>query len=98
MLPDDRDQPMVFLGGKDYVGLFQDLTAGSADKRIIVYNSANAPGGAPGCRTVRFNTTTRTKLALRVREGADCWHRGSAAVTRTSRPAPLETAGRSLCS
>ena len=60
MLPDDRDQPMVFLGGKDYVGLFQDLTAGSADKRIIVYNSANAPGGAPGCRCVRFETTTRT--------------------------------------
>lgn len=59
MLPDDRDQPIVFLGGKDYVGLFRELTTASAGKRIILYNSNNAPA-APDCCGVRFETTTRT--------------------------------------
>ena len=64
MLPDDRDQPIVFLGGKDYIGLFQTLTRDSASKRVIFYNAANAPG-APGCRCVRFATTMRTNWHYR---------------------------------
>ena len=52
----DRAQPVVFLGGRDYVGLFQALTAGSASKRIIFYNLTRAPT-APDCSCVRFKTT-----------------------------------------
>lgn len=59
MLPTETVGPIVFLGGKDYVGLFQALTAGSAGKRIVFYNSALAPV-ARGCTLVRFETTTRT--------------------------------------
>lgn len=59
MPPDDREQPVVFLGGRDYVGLFRALTRGSAGKRIVFYNSANAPD-VTDCRCVRFKTTTRT--------------------------------------
>ena len=59
MLPDDCPHPVVFLGGKDYVGLFQSLTAGVARKRVIFYNSDHAPQ-ARGCCCVRFETTTRT--------------------------------------
>ena len=59
MLPTHRVDPIVFLGGKDYVGLFQSLTAGSAGTRIIFFNSERAPR-APDCRCIRFETTTRT--------------------------------------
>ena len=59
MLPDDRDGPIVFLGGKDYVALFRELTAGSTSERIIFYNSKDAPD-AGDCRLVRFETSTRT--------------------------------------
>ncbi len=59
MLPDDRDRPIVFLGGTDYVALFRELTAGSTSERIIFYNSKNAPD-AGDCRLVRFETSTRT--------------------------------------
>ena len=59
MLAADQAKPTVFLGGKDYVGLFQALTADSAGMRIIFYNSATAPT-APDCHCIRFETTTRT--------------------------------------
>ena len=59
MLPPDRAGPIVFLGGKDYVGLFARLTEGASGKRIAFYNSSHAPT-APGCDRVRFETKTRT--------------------------------------
>lgn len=50
---------LVFLGGKDYLALFCALTAKSKGERIVIYNSGTPPA-APGCRTVRYATTTRT--------------------------------------
>ena len=63
MLPADRTGPIVFLGGKDYVPLFSRLTEGAKSERIVFYryggNSDNPPP-APGCRLLRFETSTRT--------------------------------------
>ena len=63
MLPADRTGPIVFLGGKDYVPLFCRLTEGAESERIVFYcyseNSDNPPV-APGCRLLRFETSTRT--------------------------------------
>lgn len=59
MMPARGTGPIVFLGGRDYAGLFQTLTAGAVDRRIVFYNSACAPA-VPGCRCIRFKTTTRT--------------------------------------
>ena len=59
MLSGDRIEPVVFLGGKDYVPLFQTVTESIRGTRIIFYNSAEAPD-APGCVRVRFETRTRT--------------------------------------
>lgn len=59
MIPTEPVGPVVFLGGKDYVGLFQALTTGSGTKRVVYYNSDVAPV-ARGCSCIRFETTTRT--------------------------------------
>ena len=63
MLPADRIGPVVFLGGKDYVPLFCRLAEGAKSERIVFYsysgNSDNPPA-APGCRLLRFETSTRT--------------------------------------
>jgi hypothetical protein len=59
MLPADTNEPIVFLGGKDYLPLFLRLTAHVSSLRTIFYNSLNAPD-APDCRLVRFETKTKT--------------------------------------
>ena len=59
MLPDDIAKPVVFFGGKDYVGLFCELTRRVQGPRFVFYNSNTAPK-APGCQTKKFNTNTRT--------------------------------------
>lgn len=59
MLPPGTDEQVLFLGGKDYLPLFTRLTAPLRSERIVFYNSATVPD-APGCRLVRFPTTTRT--------------------------------------
>lgn len=59
MLPADTNEPIVFLGGKDYLPLFLRLTAHVSSLRTIFYNSVNAPD-APDCRLVRFETKTKT--------------------------------------
>ena len=59
MLPTERTESVVFLGGKAYVDLFCTLTAASAARRFVLYNS-DFPPTAPGCRCVRFETRTRT--------------------------------------
>ena len=43
MLPAKGMGPIVFLGGKDYVPLFQALTAAYGGERIVFYNSRFAP-------------------------------------------------------
>ena len=63
MLPSDRTDPIVFLGGKDYIPLFCCLTEDAKSERIVFYrcdgNSDNPPD-APGCNLRCFETSTRT--------------------------------------
>lgn len=58
-LPDTTSEPVVFLGGKDYVSLFCDLTRDVQAERTIFYNSQNPPR-APACNLQLFETRTRT--------------------------------------
>jgi hypothetical protein len=58
-LPTTSTDEIVFLGGKDYVPLFCELTSGVAGERVVFYNS-DTPPRAPGCILERFHTTTRT--------------------------------------
>lgn len=66
MLFDSRDDDVCFLGGKDYLPLFCDLTSNYSGKRIVYYNSNLRPI-VHGCQAVRFETATRTN-----------WHYGCA--------------------
>jgi hypothetical protein len=59
MLPDDTEEEIVFFGGKDYIPLFCALTGRMRGKRKIFHSAAQAPQ-APGCVSVKFETTTRT--------------------------------------
>ena len=59
LLPTDSDESLLFLGGKDYLHLFDRLTARVRGKRIVLFNSATTPR-MPGCDLLRFVTTTRT--------------------------------------
>jgi hypothetical protein len=52
-------EPIVFLGGKDYLGLFSSLTSTLRAERQVFYNSATTPS-VPGCRLQRYETTLRT--------------------------------------
>lgn len=59
MLPMATEEPITFLGGKDYVPLFCSLTIAAKGKRTAFYNSAKSPE-AIGCTLERFPTSTRT--------------------------------------
>jgi hypothetical protein len=59
MLSDDND-PIVFVGGKDYLPLFSNLTARLHAPKIVFYNSGEAPNLAEGFEAIRYPTTTRT--------------------------------------
>ena len=59
MLPKRVVEPIVFLGGKDYVPLFCSLTKDAGVERIVYFNSKEPPQ-APHCECIRFKTTTRT--------------------------------------
>jgi hypothetical protein len=58
-LPPESDEPILFLGGKDYVPLFSAITREHKGQRIIFYNS-DIPQTAPGCLLQRYLTSTRT--------------------------------------
>jgi hypothetical protein len=58
LLPDDGD-PMLFLGGKDYVPLFSELVRGLRGPKTVFFNSARPPDLPSGFRAVRFETSTR---------------------------------------
>lgn len=59
MLPKATEEPVTFVGGKDYVELFCRLTAAVKGERTVFYNSARPPA-AIGCALKRFDTSTRT--------------------------------------
>ncbi len=59
MLPDDTTKQVVFLGGKDYVDLFCELTGRVQGPRHVLYNAKNVPK-APGCQTSKFHTNIKT--------------------------------------
>jgi hypothetical protein len=59
MIPASNTDPIVCFASKDYVPLFAALTHSLQSDKLVFYNSAMPPA-APGCRLVRFNTTTRT--------------------------------------
>jgi hypothetical protein len=59
MLPSTICEPIIFLGGKDYVELFCNLTNSVRAERTIFYNSASPPT-APDCILKRYMTKTRT--------------------------------------
>jgi hypothetical protein len=59
MLPGPTPEPIVFLGGKDYLPLFARLTQPISSRKVVFYNSAVEPI-ASGCLMRRFETTTRT--------------------------------------
>jgi hypothetical protein len=53
LLPQDKDDHVVFFGGKDYLPLFCELTAGIRGARTVFYNSAT-PLEAAGCNLVAW--------------------------------------------
>jgi len=55
MLPDNTSQPVVFLGGKDYVQLFCTLTSHVKARRVIVHKTEKPPD-APGCTLKQYHT------------------------------------------
>jgi hypothetical protein len=59
MLPSETEDQVVFLGGKDYLPLFCNLTARICSTPVAFYNSAKSPR-AKRCHLKRFETTTRT--------------------------------------
>jgi hypothetical protein len=59
MLPDDGE-PLVFLGGKDYLPLFCTLTAGLAGLKTVFFRQAQEPRLPTGFQAVRYRTATRT--------------------------------------
>ena len=58
MLPKDASHPIHFVGGRDYVPLFLELTAETDAERVI--HHVGSPPPAPNCRFRRFETTRRT--------------------------------------
>ena len=57
--PTKTEEPIVFLGGKDYAHLFSVLTAEATAPRYLFHKSKEPPD-APGCQFRRYETTTRT--------------------------------------
>ena len=59
MPPDDTAKPVVFFGGKDYVGLFCELSRRVKGPRYAFYNATNPPD-APGVQLRRFESKMKT--------------------------------------
>ena len=59
MLPPETGDQVVFLGGKDYLPLFCNLTARIRSTPVAFYNSTKLPS-AKRCHLKRFETTTMT--------------------------------------
>jgi hypothetical protein len=59
MLADNTEDDVVFIGGKDYLPLFFELTSSVRGTRTVFYRSAKPPQ-AQGCKLTRFQTAART--------------------------------------
>ena len=59
MIPDDGED-IVFLGGKDYLPLFQRLSKDLKAQKKVFFNTRSAPSLAKGFVAERFPTTIRT--------------------------------------
>jgi hypothetical protein len=59
MIPAETSDPIVCFASKEYVPLFAELTRAVHTEKAVFYNAA-VPPPAPGCRLIRFETTTRT--------------------------------------
>jgi hypothetical protein len=59
MLPDDEGL-IAFVGGKDYLPLFAELTAPLGAGKVVFFNSRTPPKLPHGFQTIRYRTTTRT--------------------------------------
>jgi hypothetical protein len=59
MIPDGVKDEILFIGGKDYLPLFCQLTNKAEGKRVVFFNSANVPR-LEGCVFKRFETRTQT--------------------------------------
>ncbi len=60
MMPDDPNEEVIFLGGKDYIPLFCSLTENMRCRKILYYNSAIRPELPAGFTLKRYPTRTRT--------------------------------------
>lgn len=59
MLPDDVAEPIVFVGGRNYLPMFCETTRNVKAPRLVFYNAPEPPD-APGCTLVRYETRTKT--------------------------------------
>jgi len=59
LLPDDGDN-IIFLGGKDYLPLFCQMTANLKGRKKVFFNAASDLYLGPGFSTERFETDRRT--------------------------------------
>lgn len=60
MLDRSDDTPIWFLGGKDYIPLFCELTKSINCPKVVIYNSSNAPDLPDGFKAEHYITKTRT--------------------------------------
>jgi hypothetical protein len=58
LIPDD--EPIVFVGGKDYLPLFCRLTEPLRGRKIVFFNSSEQPDTPHGFETIRYRTSIRT--------------------------------------
>jgi hypothetical protein len=63
----DDGEEILFLGGKDYLPLFTDLTARYSGRKTVTYNSARPPAVPTGFTLLRYPTS-----------GHQNWHYGAA--------------------
>ena len=59
MIDGDSSEPLLFLGGKDYLSHFARLTDRYRGPRIAIFNSSDEPNHE-GLIFVRYETSTRT--------------------------------------
>jgi len=59
MLPITTSEPIIFVGGKDYIPFFVRLTSSINAPKTVFFNS-RIPPEAPGCSLKQFETSTRT--------------------------------------
>lgn len=67
IIDNDNEEDIVFLGGKDYVQLFCNLTKELKGQKIILYRSNTCPNVAVGYKCIQFQTNVNTN-----------WHYGCA--------------------